>query len=82
MSQPCPYCGNRDFEEEDGLLVCTSCGRQQEGGLQVADDDADFGTQGKLVRRKIERQKVKVTKSEATYTCNPLDANRDSLSWC
>lgn len=75
MSQPCPYCGNRDFEEEDGLLVCTSCGRQQEGGLQVADDDADFGAQGKLVRRKIERQKVKVTKSKAIRPYALLYAN-------
>lgn len=64
MSQPCPYCGNLDFEEEDGLLVCTSCGRQQEGGLQVIDDDVDFGTQGKLNRMKTEKKKVKVTKSK------------------
>ncbi|KAK5943858.1 hypothetical protein PMZ80_003139 [Knufia obscura] len=64
MSQrsPCPYCGNATFEEENGILVCTSCGRQQEGGLQVADDDADFGTQGKVTRKKIEKTKVKVSK--------------------
>jgi len=64
MSQrsPCPYCGNTQFEEENGILVCTSCGRQQEGGLQVADDDADFGTQGKVTRKKVEKTRVKVSK--------------------
>lgn len=64
MSQrlPCPYCGNTQFEEENGILVCTSCGRQQEGGLQVADDDADFGTQGKVTRKKVEKTKIKVSK--------------------
>lgn len=64
MSQrlPCPYCGNTHFEEENGILVCTSCGRQQEGGLQIADDDADFGTQGKVTRKKVEKTKVKVSK--------------------
>ena len=60
--QPCPYCGNRSFEEENGILVCTSCGRQQESGLQVADDEPEFGTQGKIVRKKVEKTKVKVTK--------------------
>ncbi|KAK5086933.1 Meiotic Sister-Chromatid recombination aldehyde dehydrogenase [Lithohypha guttulata] len=54
--------GLRDFEEEDGVLVCTSCGRQQEG-LQIAEqDDADYGTQGKISRKKIEKTKAKVTK--------------------
>lgn len=47
------------------MIVCTRCGRQQEGGLQVADDDAEFGTQGKLNRMKVEKQKVKVTKSKS-----------------
>ena len=60
--QPCPFCGNTTFEEESGILVCTSCGRQQEGGLQVADDDADFGTQGKITRKKVEKTKFKVSK--------------------
>lgn len=64
MSQrlPCPYCGNTQFEEENGIVICTSCGRQQEGGLQVVDDDADFGTQGKVTRKKVEKTKVKVSK--------------------
>lgn len=64
MSQhpPCPFCGSLRFEEENGVLVCTSCGRQQEGGLQVEDDDADFGTQGKITRRKVEKTKIKVSK--------------------
>lgn len=57
----CPNCGNTDFEDENGLLVCTSCGRQQEGPLLTEQDDADFGTQGKIVRKKVEKSKIKVT---------------------
>lgn len=70
MSQlnPCANCGNYDFEDEDGVLVCTQCGRQQEGGLQVADDSGDFGTQGKISRKKVKKTKVKVTKSKCQLT--------------
>lgn len=57
----CPNCGNTDFEEENGLLVCTSCGRQQDAPLLTEQDDADFGIQGKVVRKKVEKSKVKVT---------------------
>jgi len=60
----CTNCGNDEFEDEDGLLVCTQCGRQHEAGLQTVDDSGDFGTQGKLSRKKIEKTKVKVTKSK------------------
>jgi len=60
----CANCGNEEFEEEDGVLVCTQCGRQHEAGFQTVDDSGDFGTQGKLSRKGIEKRKVKVTKSK------------------
>lgn len=66
MSQldACVNCGSQDFEEEDGQLVCTQCGRQKEGLLQVADDDGDFGTQGKVSRKKIEKTKARYTRGK------------------
>ena len=58
----CSQCGNKSFAEEDGILTCSRCGLRLEGGLQVGDEEPEFGTQGNIVRKKIEKEKIKVTR--------------------
>lgn len=60
---PCENCGGTKFAEEDGIVTCSRCGRRQEGGLQVGDEEPDFGTQGKVIRKKVEKEKIKVTRT-------------------
>lgn len=58
----CSQCGNNSFAEEDGILTCTRCGLRLEGGLQVGDEEPEFGTQGNVVRKKIKKERIKVTR--------------------
>lgn len=59
---PCINCGNIDFEDENGILVCTNCGRQQEGGAQQTGEDDEHFAPGKVTKRKLDRTKTKTSR--------------------
>ena len=61
----CPICGNADFHDEDGRTLCDN-GHDQGRGLATAEDDADFGRQGSIVRKKVDREKQKISKGRPT----------------
>lgn len=53
-------CRSRSYYIADGKRVCKSHGHVQEGFTQIAQDEDDFGTQGKRTRRKKDAvEKVK-----------------------
>lgn len=58
---PCINCGNVDFEDENGILVCTNCGRLQEGGAQQTGEDDEHFAPGKVTKRKLDRSKTKTS---------------------
>ncbi len=61
----CPICGNTNFHDEDGRTVCFN-GHDQGRGLATAEDDADFARPGTIVRKKVDREKQKISKGTLT----------------
>ncbi|KAJ9614192.1 hypothetical protein H2200_002328 [Cladophialophora chaetospira] len=59
--EECLTCGSTEFHEEDGRIFCHN-GHDQGRGLATAADDADFGRQGTVVRKKIDKEKIKISK--------------------
>ncbi|EXJ70960.1 uncharacterized protein A1O5_05953 [Cladophialophora psammophila CBS 110553] len=59
--EECAECGSTDFHDEDGRIFCAR-GHDQGRGLATAADDADFGHQGTVVRRKEVKRKQKISK--------------------
>ena len=59
--EECPTCGSTDFHDEDGRIFCHN-GHDQGRGLATAEDDADFGRQGTVVRKKIDKERIKISK--------------------
>ncbi|KIW83155.1 hypothetical protein Z517_02399 [Fonsecaea pedrosoi CBS 271.37] len=57
----CGTCGSTEFYDEDGRIFCAN-GHDQGLGLATVEDDADFGRQGTVVRKKEIRKKQKVSK--------------------
>ncbi|KIW94805.1 uncharacterized protein Z519_04782 [Cladophialophora bantiana CBS 173.52] len=59
--EECAECGSTDFHDEDGRIFCAG-GHDQGRGLATAADDADFGRQGTVVRKKEVKRKQKISK--------------------
>ena len=59
----CEQCGSHQFHIDNGLKYC-SRGHQQEGPI-VAEDEADFGNQGRTSRVRKEKVRIKVVKGKA-----------------
>ncbi|EXJ54112.1 hypothetical protein A1O7_09449 [Cladophialophora yegresii CBS 114405] len=57
----CATCGSADFHDEDGRIFCHN-GHDQGRGLTTAEDDADFGRQGTIVRKKVDKEKQKASR--------------------
>ncbi|OCT54166.1 hypothetical protein CLCR_00315 [Cladophialophora carrionii] len=57
----CATCGSTDFHDEDGRIFCHN-GHDQGHGLSTAEDDADFGRQGTIVRKKVDKEKQKTSR--------------------
>ena len=64
--EDCAICGSSDFYDEDGRLFCRN-GHDQGRGLVTAEDDADFARQGNVVRKKVKREKQKVSKGRPNF---------------
>jgi Zinc-finger of RNA-polymerase I-specific TFIIB, Rrn7 len=64
----CELCGSRQFHVEDGHTFCDN-GHQQEG-VDIGEDEADYGTQGKRVRKKEAKSKVKISKGAPFSQCH------------
>ncbi|KIW26092.1 uncharacterized protein PV07_09219 [Cladophialophora immunda] len=59
--EECGTCGSTEFYDEDGRIFCAN-GHDQDLGLATAEDDADFGRQGTVVRKKEIKTKQKISK--------------------
>ena len=59
--EDCTICGSTQFHDEDGRMICHN-GHDQGRGLATAEDDADFGHQGTVVRKKVTKEKQKISK--------------------
>ncbi|RVX75865.1 hypothetical protein B0A52_00222 [Exophiala mesophila] len=58
----CNQCGSTDFTlEDDGRTYCAN-GHDQERGIATAEDDADFGRQGRLFKKKDIKSKTRISK--------------------
>jgi len=68
----CRQCNSTDFHEEDGWIVCAN-GHQQERGPVTGEDEGDFARQGKIVRKKEKREKVKISKGQWHMICPAVD---------
>ncbi|KIX97599.1 uncharacterized protein Z520_06377 [Fonsecaea multimorphosa CBS 102226] len=65
--EECGICGSTEFYDEDGRIFCAN-GHDQGLGLATAEDDADFGRQGTVVRKKEIRKKQKISKGMSNST--------------
>ncbi|OAP55988.1 hypothetical protein AYL99_10140 [Fonsecaea erecta] len=59
--EECGTCGSTEFYDEDGRIFCAN-GHDQGLGLATAEDDADFGRQGTIVRKKEDKKKQKISR--------------------
>lgn len=75
MEEPCDRCGSTAFHDEDGKIVCHN-GHDQ-GRTVTAEDDADFGRQGTVVRKKVDKVKVRTSKGQdSSSLLRPLTERR------
>ena len=58
--EPCDLCGLTDFYEEDGFVYCSN-GHNQ-GPIAATEGDVDFGRVGKILRKKQEKSREKVSR--------------------
>ena len=65
VEEDCAICGSSDFHDEDGRVFCHN-GHDQGRGLTTAEDDADFARQGTIVRKKVKREKQKISRGRPT----------------
>ena len=62
----CTVCGSNILHEEDGRTLCQN-GHDQGRGPITAEDDGDFVRQGTIVRKKVKKEKQKITKGGSTH---------------
>ena len=73
----CERCGLTNFEEVNGITFCLN-GHEQAGGQRRAEDEDDYGTEGKIIRKKVAKEKIKVTRGQSSA----LSISAAITIWC
>jgi uncharacterized Zn finger protein (UPF0148 family) len=64
----CPNCGWTEFEDDEGRIVCSNCGRVQDRNLITEEEGVEGGIKGNVVRKKRTKEKVKASRGKQNFT--------------